>query len=435
MREKVKSIILFLLVINSLILTWILIYYSPNNGNTQISEFLPRARFGQKLSTEKVLGFERMILHFGNNRHTVLYPGSNLFQKLLQEIKNESFYDFVLQQQPIEWKEIIENQKGIELILPVSMPKAFLKNILMISPITEIPDQVNRIWIINHSQTMPIVYFINDHEDKVYAAKTSITSTKLDDLLNSDLHLPLYSYLISNQPNKKIVSFYYLPEEEVEIQVPRRSMVQITDDHLIQLLFLDHTAVRKVYDQNGGQRMIYTDGSSSLQVYAKEHYLNYFQSISNGQKNLDLEKDLKTAINYINQHGGFGGSYFLTSSQILGKNLWEFEFNQYFNGIPVTDKELFQYRLQMNNGSIIFFERPTLMFIENLEPLKVKIIPRPAIMEELKKNGIKNGDILAIELTYHLVQKQDHVEFYPYWSVRLKDQPKLEVPAFQSGVL
>ncbi|WP_339060783.1 two-component system activity regulator YycH [Tepidibacillus marianensis] len=436
MKEKIKSILLILLVLNSIVLTWILIYYSPNDGNATISEYLPRFRFGKESSMQEIVQIKQIILHFGNNQHTIIYPESKAYPTFLQEIKKASFYDIALHQQPVDWKTIIESQKGIELILPGDLPQDVLSSILMISSPPQVFDQVNRIWVTSGVDNTTVVYFLSDHDDKVYTAKTSLSMKNMETLLTPNQTLPQYSYLLSQSSAKKAIKkFYYLPEEELQIQIPRRTLVPISEDHLVQIFFLDPTGVRKVYDRKESQRMIYTDGSRSMQVYTGEHYLNYYQPVVNVQRNLDRVKDLKTGINYINQHGGWEGNYYLTSLKTIGSRQWEFQFNQYMNGIPVREDDLMPHQVQINNGSVSFVQIPTMLLIESESANHVSLKKRAVLMGELKKENIASTDIDSMELIFQMVQKREFVEFYPYWEIILNNKKQVEIPADQSGVL
>jgi len=435
MKEKIKSILLILLVLNSVTLTWILIYSSPNGGNAAISEYLPRFRYGKESSIQDIVQVKQMILHFGNNHHSVLYPDSETYTSIIQEVKKATFYEITLHQQVLDWKTIIENQKGIELILPGSLPQDIVNSFLRISS-PQAFNQVDRIWITSDANDMTVAYFLNDLENKIYTAKTSLQMKNIEALLAKNQGSPQYSYLLSGSTLKKAIKkVSYLPEEELQIQVPYRNLASISEEHLVQIFFLDPTGVRKVYDRKESQRTIYTDGSRSMQIYTGEHYMNYYQPIVNVQKNIDFIKDLKTGINYVNQHGGWEGTYYITSMRTIGSQQWEYQFNSYINGIQMTGNGLIPYQIQIFNGAVSFVQMPTMVLLDSQSTKQVSLKKRAVLMGDLKKENISSEDIDSMELIYQMELNAGFVEFYPYWKILLINGKQMKFPAYQSGVL
>ena len=434
MIEKMKTILLIVLVVSSLVLSWILIYFIPNNGNTDVAEFLPRYRFGQDQSMDRLTGFQQLVLHYGGNSHSVFYPdmigNNNQYYPLLQELKKESFYELIEPQGKLDWKEVVENQKGIEIILFGSYPQDVLKSMLLISFEKQMKEPIDRIWITVNAQQQVNVYFLNDQEGKVYQAKTSITPSRIHTLLEQTKNSPQYSYIASDSFGKGIPKFSYLPEDEISLPVYQGSFVEVPDEHLIQLLFLDPTGVRKVDDRSDGQRLIYTDGSKSLQVYASQHMLNFYQPVVRFQHALDLKQGLEMAISYVNQHGGWGGEYYLAFIRSTANQSWEFNFQPYTHGFPLTDNALFAIRVQVSNGMVGFYQRPTIKLLEKNTGSVVKLKKGIMIKEELKNRGITSDNLQSLLLTYHLIEEDELVTFYPYWKIVLKNQKQLEVPAY-----
>ncbi len=67
MKEKIKSIILLLLVLNSLLLSGLLIFYKPSNTIESISEYIPRLKFGKDTTFKLVTNTYQFVIHYRDN--------------------------------------------------------------------------------------------------------------------------------------------------------------------------------------------------------------------------------------------------------------------------------------------------------------------------------------------------------------------------------
>ena len=439
MKEKIKSTILILLVINSLILTWFLVYYSPYNDHTTPLEYQTRLKFGRDLDVTNVLKPKQVVLHKGNNQHHILVNNNIFFKSLEQEMKNWSFHNFYPVYRVIDWQEMMENKQGIEIIFGSGLSNILLMQAFII-PSDIIPfESVNRIWITTDKNDNMIAYFLSDELDKVYAAKTSINHDMLNQYLNvGNDHISFEYYWGQDKDNVLVKPVFYLPKEEMKAYSFKKFYTPLSDDDFIQLLFIDPAIVRKVYDKDYKDHTLYTDGTRSLQVYPHSYYVNYYYHSSSVQQEMpDIKKELQGAVRFVNQHGGWEGNYQLESvKQIEESEQSLIYFRQYIEGYPLsTNKEKYgEIILRMNNGIVQSYQRALILLDQNFETKEVSIIDGTTLLHLLAEEGISTEDINLVELSYQVKRSKDYLELLPVWNVNYKDRQTIEIPAFQSGV-
>jgi len=438
-KEKIKSIILIILVINSLILTWLLIYYSPYNDHTTPLEYQTRLKFGKDLELRHVLKPKHLIIHSGDNQHYLVANNNILFKSLEEEMKNWSFHNFYPVYRVLDWEDIMENKEGIEIVFGPGLSNSLLMQIFII-PSDIIPlESINRVWITTDNNDNMIAYFLSDQMDKVYAAKPSVTNGMLNHYLNNINDLKDYSYYWQQEKEKVMVkTAFYLPNEEIKMNIVKKFYTPLSDDDFIQLLFIDPALVRKVYDKDYRDHILYTDGSRSLQVYPHQYYINYFyHSINDIPNPNDLQKDLQGAVRFVNQHGGWEGSYQLDSLEHLEQsNQSVLYFHQYLEGYPIIDeKEKYgEIVLNMSGGIAHAYQRAMILLDQNLATEEVLIFSGTELLRLLEEKGIFANDINLVELRYQVKRTKDYLELIPVWHVNYQDSQIFEIPAFQSGV-
>lgn len=436
MREKIKSIILFILVINSLVLTSLLIFYHPDSQNVSLSEYLPRLELGSEISHEKVIEPKETIFHFGENKHTLVKANKYTQHLLVSEMSEWSFYDFTNVDNSIDWRELIENRRGVELIFPSSLPDTVLSiNFKVISSNIQL-DEISRLWIFIDEQDNVQAYFISDKKDKVYLAKSTITSDNLNNYLSLVEDQPnfVYHWSYPIDENKKIQNAYYIPNEEINLRAYNKAPEPLSINDFIQLLFIDPSIVKKV-DMDNENTMLFTDGNRSMQYYTHKEYISFFQPVSDNSKEKDINKDLFSSVRYINRHGGWDGDYNLSNiDDIQGGT--SFIYRLYLDGYEVIDykSNYGVIEIKVIDGIVSTFERSIILLNNNTTPNWVKVNTNDQLMELLEAKGIKEEDIQMIEIIYLMKDYQELIILEPYWRVKKVNGEVLEIPISESVV-
>jgi len=438
MIEKIKTIILVILVISSLLLTGFLIFPDFTNSTVSLSEYLPRIKFGDDAEMQQMIKPVQIISHFGKNKHTVSFPNMNYYKKIEAEMNHWSFYDFYAVYYGIDWQEMVENRQGIEIVFPDALSYSLLSSVFKLSTTTAEIDAINRLWLtVDHEDNL-LAYFISEEKDRVIAAQTSISSQKLKEYLSYGMNKVEFTYhwAAINQQNF-VKSIYYLPKESFEMEIYRSTYAPVSVQDFIQLLFIDPMLVRKVYEMNGNQNVIYTDGTRSMQYYPNERYIKYYQPVSNDETQLDIKKDLYAAVRFVNQHGGWDGTYFIKSiEESKGPDQAVFTFRQFIDGYPVLEHENHYGTIQMyvQDGIVSQFQRSMLLLDKYVEVRSIQVSGEEEIFNLLEQKQIAVSNLQTVTLGYKIIKTQDLLDFIPYWEIRLQDNQVIAFPAYERVV-
>lgn len=436
MKEWIKSAILFVLVVSSVVLTWFLIFYSPNNNNVSLSEYLPRIKFGQDIDFKQVVKSKQIIYHFGNNEHTIVRPNKIIFTQIEEEMVDWSFYDFSPIYSSISWKEMTEDIQGFEIIFPSSLSHQFLNSMFGIPKTNIVLDNINRLWItIDHEENVQ-AYFISDERDRVYNAKTSITNQKLKQYVSQAILQPKYSYhwVYSNKDLRQVKQMYYVPIDGISMKMITKSYTPVSVEDFTQLLFIDPSMVRE-YEMENKKNILYTDGNRSMQYSPLKQHIIFYQHVSES-KDFNLEKDTYAAIRFVNQHGGWDKNYHLEkASKVIGSNRATIKFRQYIEGFPLLgqDNTYGIINMEVTDSIVNLFQR-SMILLDNYKDIKVIKTHTEAELFKLLEEKQIIADIKSIELFYNVNKNEKDIVLEPYWKIEVKGEEQIEIPAFESVV-
>ncbi len=151
MKEQLKTAALTLLVAVSLVQSYLLIYRLPGTGSVVVSSagYVRTDEMGEQLNVEDTLYPDRMIIHMGEDKHTIFYPNSAFYKLIYARIQARDFAAFQLQPTSGEdWEKIATDNPGIELSFGTGLPVPLLQKTMRLAadPTFETAD-INRIWI------------------------------------------------------------------------------------------------------------------------------------------------------------------------------------------------------------------------------------------------------------------------------------------------
>lgn len=438
MKEKIKSAILLLLVINSLVLTWFLIYDSPNNSSVSLSEYLPRIKFGQESELVQVIKPIKIISHFGENKHSISFPAMESFKKIEADMDHWFFHDFNMIYYGIDWKKMLEEKKGIELVFPDSLSNSLLSSFIKMSSTNLNIESVNRLWLTADDEDNVHAYFISEKKDQVIVSQTSISSQKLNQYLSYTKSQSKYSsYWVEQQKNLFVKQMYYLPIDGIDMKWYLKSYTPVSIVDFTQLLFIDPLVVRKIYEVENNENVIYTDGTRSMQYFFDEKYVSFYQPATGDQTEFDLKKEAYTAVRFVNQHGGWDGTYYLKEiKRTEGNNQTLFQFLYFLDGFPLLHQEgnYGIIEIQLQDGAITQFQRSTLLLDTIIEKRQIKTMNEEELLNQLDQKEVKKEQIQSVELGYQMAVIQEGMAFYPYWRIQLIDGTVIEIPHDESVV-
>lgn len=140
-------------------------------------------------------------------------------------------------------------------------------------------------------------------------------------------------------------------------------------------------------------------------------------------------KDALEAVEFVNEHGGWNGTYRLASTE-EEKQERKVSFQQYYGSYPIMSRPQLQYgviNLELQQGTVSSYER-SLMYMEDEQAVK-RIVELPG-GDELKAKlaQISSGSAVKDLIPAYIpVLQRDTLRLTPVWRVTLNDGSVLTV--------
>lgn len=423
MKEKVKSWVLVLLVLGSLVESYYLIYRLPGTDSAVLSEnlYVETDNMGPKEKVENLLYPDRMIIHMGGDKHTLFYPSSTFYNLILNRLKGRGFESFQRRSvQDFDWDKIRSDNPGIELSFGSGIPVTLLQRVMQLSPDSLFErESIDRIWIYNiKNDSKAHAVFFSTRGDIVYeAAKADLTIQDVQQHVDFGKDLPVYTVMNSD---------YYVPEEKVSLVEVEMPSDMYTIEQMQGNLFFDAGSTRYIPEKDGSK--IYTDSKRSLQVDQEQNWMSYSDPAALPAGESTPAKDALEAVDFVNQHGGWNGTYRLAATE-EGRQERMVSFQQYYGtspygSYPIISQPQMQYgviNLELQQGTVSSYER-SLMYVDETKSVKkiVELSGGDVLKNQLTQIG-QASPIKDLTPAYVPVVKGEKLQLHPVWRVTLND--------------
>ncbi|SEC29802.1 two-component system activity regulator YycH [Paenibacillus sp. GP183] len=418
MIEKLKTFALVLLIGGSLFQSYMLAYSSPNLDPVLQSDYVQTETLGAQKKLEDMLFPDHIIVHMGNNQHTVLYPGNYSYRSLVDNIKQRSIEGFRKTSQflgTINWEDVKNKYQGVEFRFRDGVPINVLQKLLQVKgdlPVEN--DIITRIWIFKNGETEDIRTFLfTDSPSTIYeVVKADFTSKDVEKFVSNygnvyDLYLP------GNGD-------YYLPVKPIRTMVYTFKYKRFTAEQLKRSLFVDPGITRNLKERDGSE--IYTDAKRGLQISKDQLWFNYSDPVASVESNIDVRENLQSGVQFVNQHGGWDGIYSLSRTPLRQTfSNQTFIFRQYYENYPIIDEGFGTIKLIVQKGIVSAYERSMII----PDPKSVTHIdvtlPSASELADRLKNYQKASSIISIFPAYRPFIKEDTVVLAPVWALEFRD--------------
>lgn len=424
MRERLKTWILAVLVLGSLVESYYLIYRLPGSDSAVMSEnlYVKTDNMGPEEKVESLLYPDRMIIHMGGDKHTLFYPDSTFYDLIFNRLKGRSFESF--QRRSVgdfDWDKIRSENAGIELSFGSGIPVTLLQRVMQLSPDSLFEgESIDRIWIYNvKNDSKAHAVFFSTRGDIVYeAAKADLTVQDVQQHVDFGINWTPYTVVNGD---------YYVPEEKlglVEAEIPSG---MYTIEQMQSNLFFDAGSTRYIPEKDGSK--IYTDSKRSLQVDQELNWMSYSDPAALPAGESTPAKDALEAVDFVNQHGGWNGTYRLASTE-EEKQERKVSFQQYYGSYPIMSRPQLQYGviiLELQQGTVSSYER-SLMYTEEEQAVK-RIVELPGGDElRAKLTQISSGSAVKDLIPAYIpVLQRETLLLTPVWRVTLNDGSVLTI--------
>ncbi|MCR8634850.1 YycH family regulatory protein [Paenibacillus radicis (ex Xue et al. 2023)] len=425
MIEKLKSVVLVLLVGLSLLQSYYLSYSSPKFDPLVQEEYVKTEPIGTQAMLEELLFPDQVVLHLGNQQHTVLYPATDPYKRVVENVKQRSLEGFRKTTPAVlglNWDEIRNKQQGIEVRFRDGIPINVLQRVMQLKG--ELPpdnDVITRVWI-----------FTKESKDDVRTVLFTDTFNTMYEVVKSDISAKDIERFVSLEgilPKEEIVPYklagddYYLPLKPIDFPTVRMPFTQYTVDQLKRSFFVDPAITRKLSERDGSE--IYTDTKRGLKLKNDQRWMTYTDPIAPVDSKEDLRDNLLSAVQFVNQHGGWNGKYavYKVPQKLLPSNQ-AFVFRQYYMSLPIMNQRsdnIGFIKIVMQKGIVASYERS--MIIPDLSKLSSKELTLSSgeILDAKLNQYSKKSSVISVFPGYRPVIGEQTMDLVPVWTVELRD--------------
>ncbi len=417
--EKLKTTTLIVLVALSLIQSYFLVYHMPGLGAAVRSEqdYVNAEPIGKSATVESLIFPERIVIHRGDNEHTIIDPGTQFYDMILkQRIAGREFKGF--QRTPaamINWNEVRQNDIGLELHFSNGIAVELLQKLMKLEgDIGFQNEKIDRIWIYKASDTDEVRAFFFSHDGKmVYeSVRADLTVRDVQDYVGFGQYLPAYEVTGDG---------LYIPVDPIQATEMIFAYDSYTPEQMQRSLFVDPSTTLAVEDRSGS--LLFTDGKRGLQIEQNGKWINFTNSTATQTSNPNVSESVFTAVEFVNQHGGWDGTYRLNhSTNPTDKNI---SFRKYVEQYPVIDTAPFRYgymRLTLQQGDVTEYVRSLITLEDKAEERKARLLPgRELLLNKLGQYERRAEIRTLFPALKALPIDGERMQFVPVWAVRLKD--------------
>jgi regulatory protein YycH of two-component signal transduction system YycFG len=305
--ENIKSIILGILVLNSLVLTWNLWTYQPNYERLENTNYVQEVTFGEQLEWDRILKPETILYHF-KDFHTGT-TNSGEIDRALHEISSWNIFNFKNMTNEVKSvPEFVHAEGNVEIIFPDVLPMEIYRQILNIKEKKTPNFKFNRIVINvgNKTKEDGAIYFVNygSLKDK-QIFEGHVKSADLKQFLNQYYNTSdqLTRYTPFKATDEKTIFF---PENQTKMISYKYFLNRLDPEKFKDALFSDPSFVQKNFVTNNEE---YTDGSSLMTVNNDTRMLSYVNPADESNVIMSSGDLLKKSLEFVNSHGGWTGNY------------------------------------------------------------------------------------------------------------------------------
>lgn len=422
MKENVKSLLLALLVVCSLVQSYFLIYRLPGSETVVKTEndYIRTEDMGEDLKVESMIYPSQIAVHLGDNRHTIFYPESTFYNLIYSRLKGRQFDGFQRYSvQNMNWADA-RGRLGVELEFGYGIPVTLLQKVMQIAPDPLFEaESISRLLIYNtENEDQVRVFFFSSEGDVVYEA-TKADLTIQDVRQQVDFGRDWIPYTLENG--------YYVPEEPVEMVKTGIRIGLYTTEQMQRSLFFDSSITRYIREKDGSE--IYTDSKRSLQVRQERNWINYTDPAAPAAGENNPGRNALSAVDFVNQHGGWSGQYRLEQTKSVDSENHSVIFKQYYGfgqygSFPIIDLSTFHYgdiTLEMRQGTITGYERSLIYMKEETFDKKVVQLRVGNELRAELANLQRESQILKLYPAYVPSVDEDGLLLKPMWVAELSN--------------
>ncbi|SHF97320.1 YycH family regulatory protein [Ornithinibacillus halophilus] len=413
--EVVKSYVLVILVGISLILTFALWTYQPNEEYLDSADYVPEEEFnlgGEELSIKDIVAPNLFIFHKYNKHYGFLNPVQQ--SELYEDMQSWTLYEF----REEEAKERPQRNHFVEVIYPIEIPMDVVPSLFSFNNLSDIhlPDwSFQRVYILFESDNILTIRFLSIDERR--QVEVNVTNGKHYDNLWSKMATTedLASYISYNdsETNQPI----YVPSEDVELYKYSLTIQEKSPSLLEHALFNNPSEVIRNISPNN--EAYYQDGSRTMRVFPNELSMEYVNPKEVPTQALTVFELLDLSINNINGYKGWINDYQLSE---IDRNENLIRYRMHHEGYPVFHNNNLDMIEQQWRNTQLYQQISPLYTISNSFPdgEKVTLPSGREVLDHLMNTNYELGNITDIQVGYKLYEASQRYRLLltPTWYMK-----------------
>ncbi|WP_078543277.1 YycH family regulatory protein [Litchfieldia alkalitelluris] len=415
--ESIKSFVLTVLVLLSILLTWGLWTYHPELDTIENNTIIKDVSISNKkdipslIKPTKVM-FHTSSQHFGTVEETEI-------NALMKDVRKWEIYELTnisASFSTYDFLPFLQRDGHVQILFSDDLPINIHRSIFKFSD-DELPSASFDRVIINVNSTSEggNIYFVSVENQLIYEAKVSYESIR--DFENNHytvgLSLPEYfSYGINETES------IFLPFSETTMNSVQYYTDYLDAEMFKEALFIEPNIVKKHILTYGEE---YTDGSRLLSVFSGKKSFQFVNPVNTTESApMNSYELIKSSVDFINEHGGWTDKYRFFS---YDKYNQETVFRLYVRNFPVFNKNgLTEIQQSWNKNEIMRYNRP-LLVLEIPIPAAEVILPSGEVVINAIKSQVDFDPTLLedISIGYELVEfpeKNNVATLVPIWSYK-----------------
>ncbi|RUS48818.1 two-component system activity regulator YycH [Cohnella sp. AR92] len=418
MMEKLKSLLLTLLVVISLVQSYFLAYSMPSmEANVKTEQNYVKADpLGPEEKVENLLYPEELVLHMGLDKHTVFYPNDTFYDMVLDKLKGREFKG--LQRDSIgkiNWDQVRRNDLGIEVRFSRAIPIELLQRVFKVDTDFIVnSDMINRIWIFARQDREEVrtFFFSSDGQNVYESLRADLTVQDVQQYIGFGQYWTPFKYWDGG---------VYVPDQAKSYDILRVPYSSYTSDQLQRNLFTDPSTTKMIQDQQEGTQII-TDWKRALKLETTLGWMSYTDLVTPTDTQNNLTDNIEASVQFVNQHGGWGNPHRLVRS--LGPaNDSVVRFQQDYAGLPIVSNGDFRFgymQLTLQQGIVSSYER-SMFVLESEKQIKgaSQKLPSGNDLLAMIREAAGGETVESIFPAYRPKLEEDTMLLQPVWAIRL----------------
>jgi len=414
--EPVKSVVLFLLVMLSVILTFMIWTYTPDYKiieQTEGKEIL----IGSQKRMEDIIRPYKAIYRFDEEFTGTASNGA--MKDIMKAFQGWNVLDLV----PINnnltanyVNEMIRTNNRMTIFFTGELPYSAFSSIFQFSD-KEIPETTFNRMIIdwtNYGNKELQIFFISSNNKTLMRSRVSLQNTNP---FIRDVIEPAKTYSAFKEIERDGFTSLYMPNDKIESTKYMYTFIEEPLESFKNVLFPNPNIVQRSIESAMTEK--YQDGKSRMTVDSNLKSLTYVYPAVESSAIIEPSKLLKDSFEFINEHGGFTADYRYVSKN-TNKN--QLEYQQYLQGLPVYSDQVISKITTVWGDNVIFrYKRPYYSLVFDI-PTEKEIKELPSGVEILEKiqqlNNFVLSDIDDVVVGYYLKQDSTSImTLEPCWFV------------------